>query len=336
MANVRAAVNQQVQIGVEATPGMAVPAGKLLTAFNWTLGMKAATKQFRGTGRQYPSASAVLTEYSQGKVDGPGDFAQLVYVISSLWGGATIALHGSSLTTYDWIWTPPLTGSYAAAAKTYTIQQGDTNDAEQYTYGVFTGFDYTFGRQQEVQITADLIAQTLTEGVTLTAAPTEVEQVPMTGAQMSIYLDTTSAGIGTTQLTDPLKVAFQASDYYGPYFPINRTNTSFTSIVDKEKKNTLKLSLQANSTGIAVKGNYLETGARAYVRVAGVGPVIDSGHGVNAAFTHDMAVFVADMAEFSALDEVFAVEYTLVVAEDSAWNTGTAQKLTLTNLLSAL
>lgn len=57
---------------------------------------------------------------------------------------------------------------------------------------------------------------------------------------------------------------------------------------------------------------------------------------VYAAMTHDMCCFVTDMAEFGASDDVYAVEYTLGVAEDLSWNSGQAQKLVLTNLLSAL
>lgn len=336
MPTPRATINQQVQIGPEVTSGTPVACTKLLTAFTWTMGLKPTTKQYRGTGRQYPSASSLLTEMSEGKLSGDGDFAQGVYILSSLFGSGAPALHGASTTAYDWKWTPPLVGSYAANAKSFTVQMGDSSDAEQYAYTVFTGFGYSFGRKQEVQFTAELMSQTFTDGVTLTASPTVVEQLPMVGAQFNLYLDTSSAGIGVTQLTDPMKVDFKASGYYDGYWPVNRANASFTSILDKEKKNELKIKLQANSTAIAIKGTYLETGTRCYIRVDGVGPTIDVAHSVTAEFKHDMVCFVSDMAEFGDEDGVYAVEYTLQVAEDSAWSTGTAQILTLTNLLQAL
>lgn len=340
MPTPRATVNQQVQVGVESVYGTAVAASKLLTAFTWTLGLKPTTKQFRGTGRQYPSASALLTEYSAGKLSGPADFAQCVYPLSSVFGGAIIAAHSPSLTAFDFKFAPPLVGSYAANAKSYTTQMGDASDAEQYAGLVATGFGYSFGRKQEVTFDADLMALSFTEGISLTASPTEIAQLPMTGAQFNIYLDTTAAGIGTTLLTDPMKVDFKASGYYDPYWPINRANASYTSLLDKEKKNELKITLQANTAGIAVKSNYLETGTRAYVRVDGMGPVIDAGHSVNAEMKHDMVVFVSEMAEFEDQDGVYSVTYTMQVAEDTAWTegaaTGTAQVLTLTNLLSAL
>lgn len=336
MATPRASVNQQVQIGPEVTPGTPVAAGKLLVAFTWTMGLKPTTKQFRGTGRQYPSASELLTEMSSGKISGPGDFAQIAYPLSSLWGAPTFTAHSPSITAFDLAWTPPLVGSYASSAKTYTVQVGDSIDAEQYAFVVFTGFGYSFDRKQEVTVEGDLIAQTFSDGATLTSNPTEVEQSPMVGAQFSIYLDPTSGALGTTQLTDPLKVDFKASGYYDPYWPINRAAASFTNIVDKEKKHELKLVLEANSTGIAVKGTYLETGDRAYVRVSGQGPLIDAGNSVHASMQHDMAVFCSEVAEFSDVDGVYAVEYTFQVAEDTAWSPGLAQKFTLTNLLSAL
>jgi hypothetical protein len=266
----------------------------------------------------------------------------------------------------------------------------------------------------------------LTDNISLTASPTAVAQNPAVGANFNMYLDTTSGGIGTTQLTDVLEATFAPSGFYDPYWPINRANASFTNIVDKEKKQELKFAVQANSTGIGFKSNYLAIGARAYVRVAGVGPMIEnlytvalgspsagtftltfngqttagiafgatisavqtalvalssvgtgnatvtgstggpytvqfagalantaqaltgSGAGltggtflvtaapVYAALTHDLCVFIADVSEFGDADGVYKVEYTCHVAEDTAWASGTAHILTLTNMLAAL
>lgn len=331
---VRASVNQQVQLGVEATAGVSVPANKLIDAWTWTFGEKAATKQFTATGRKNPSASELLTEFSQGKISGQGDYQVLAYLLSSVYGKVTAAAHSPSLTAYDWIFAPPLAG--AASPQTFTVQNGDSVDAEQYAYLIFSGWGYSFDRKQEVQITGDWFAQTFTDGVTLTATPTAVALQPMTGAQANVYLDSTSANIGTTLLTAPLKVAFAASNYYGQFWPINRTNASFTSHVDLMPKNELKLTLEADSVAIANRASYLQTGDKVYVQVDVQGGLADVANSVHYEMKHQMACFVSDMAEFSDVDGVFAVEYTLVVAEDPAWGTGTAQKLTLTNLLSTL
>ena len=215
---VRASVNQKVQLGAESTPGTAVSGSKLIEAWTWTFGEKAATKQFTATGRKFPSASELLTEMSEGKISGQGDYAACVYPISSVFGKVSAALHGMSSTAYDWVWTPALSGAYSP--QTYTLMNGDATEAEKYAYAMFSGFGYSFDRKQEVQFTGDWFAQTFTDGITLTASPTAIGLVPMTGAQFSLYLDSTSGDIGTTQITtELLKLDFAASNYLGSTGP---------------------------------------------------------------------------------------------------------------------
>lgn len=334
----RATVNQVVQVGPEATPGTPVACGKLITAFTWTFGPKVTTKQFTGTGRKHPNASELLTEMGGGKISGQGDFAQLPYVATSVWGKVTPALHSPSVTAYDWKLVDVLSG--AGNPQTFTAQNGDSNDAEQYAYLMFSGWGYTFGRKQEVQVSGDWFSQSFTDNITLTASPTEVPVLPMTGAMANIYLDNAAANIGNTQLNNPMSVSFAASNYYGQFWPINRANASYTAHLDLLPKNELKIKLEADSTAIAFKPTYLAVGARAYVRVSIQGPLIDVANSVHAAMTHDMAVFVTDVSELGDTDGIYAVEYTCVVAEDTAWTlgaaTGTAQICTFTNLQSAL
>src|SRR5215469_2004703 len=86
MPTPRATVNQIVQLGVETTPGTAIPANRLVSAFTWKFQPKPATKQFTATGRKYPSASEELTEYSIGTITGEGDFNALIYPIVSCYG----------------------------------------------------------------------------------------------------------------------------------------------------------------------------------------------------------------------------------------------------------
>lgn len=330
----RATVNQQVQLGVEATAGTSVPADKLLTAFDWTFGGKPTTKQFTGTGRKYPSASALLMELSQGGVSGPGDFDQLPYIVAGCYGKITPAAHAPSITAFDWIWTPPISGP--GTIQSYTVQNGDANDAEQYTFLHFPDWGYSFTRQQEIQISGTWAARTFTDGQALTASPTAQPLQPMTGAMANVYLDPTSGAIGTTQLTNPMAVSFAASGFWRPFWPIDRSKTSFADVIDDMPKNELKLKLEADTAGIAIRGSYLEVGARCYVRVDVQGALADVANSVHYQMTHDMACFVVDMSELADTDGVYGVEYTLEVAEDAAWATGQSQKLTMTNLLASL
>src|SRR6185312_12833067 len=326
----RSFTNQEVQIGKETTHGTSAAAGHILGGMStWTLGAKPTTKQFMTQGRHYAAASALLTDESSGKMSGVGDFGTIAYIFASHWGTGSPTAHSPSVTVFDYAWTPALNGKYADSAFSYTVQAGDASDAEQYTFCVFNGFSYSGGRTQEITFESDFLAQAFTDSVTKTATPTFLVPTPMTGAMANIYLDPTSGAIGTTLLaTSVLNYSFKADPYYKPSWPTNRANASFADITDMAKKHVFTLKLEADSTSIAYKSTYLATGARVYVRLDVQGPTIDVANSLKASFRHDMACFVTGMKEFEDVDGVYAVEYELTVAEDTAWNSGQAQKIT--------
>ncbi len=333
----RSFTNQEVQIGKEASHGAGGSAGKILGTGMWSMGSKPTTKQFSTNGRHYPSASAMLTDESSGKLSEVADFVTPAYIFGSHWGTGSPAAHSPSITAFDYSWTPGLTGKYADSALCYVTQMGGASDAEQYTFVLFNGFSYSFSRTQVIVFESDVMAQPFTDGITKTASPTFLVPNAMTGAMANLYLDTTSGGLGGTQLTTSvMNCQFKADPYYKWHWPVNRSNSGPSDIIDIDKKHTLTLKLEADSTSIAYKATYLATGTRCYVRVDVLGPTIDQANNIKAAFKHDMACFVSGMKEFEDTDGVFAVEYELTVAEDTTWSTGTAQKITMTNLLAAI
>lgn len=155
---------------------------------------------------------------SAGKISGQGDFAALVYPLSSVLSAATISSHTGSVASYDWTFNPPIAG--VSSPKSYTVQQGDSVDAEQYAYLLFSGFGYSINRKQEVTISGDWFSQTFTDGISMTSSPTNIALSPMTGAQFNVYLDASSAGLGTTQLSNVLKADFAGSNFFGQYWPL--------------------------------------------------------------------------------------------------------------------
>ncbi len=327
----RATVNQQVQLGPEATPGTSVPAGKLIEAFTWSWGIKPSVKTFRPTGRKYLSTAEELTEMTNGKISGDMDYNALMYVLNSICGKVTPALVAPSTSAYKSIFTPPLSGN--ANPQTYTLQQGDAVRADALAYLLFTGWGYKLNRKSEMSISGDFMGQAISDGISMTTNPTVVALSPMVGKQANVYLDTTSAGLGTTQLTNFLELDFAASNYFGPLWFVNRANPSYSSHVDLAPKNEVKLSLEADTQGMSLLA-HMQQGDTVYVRVDAQGAVIDATNAINAEFTHDMACKVTNVSEFGDADGLFKIEWTLEVAEDAAW--GNAQKLTLINTLSTL
>lgn len=334
MAN-RASVNQQVQLGVEATPGTSVAAAKLIEAFTWAWGIKPSVKTFRPTGRKYLSTAEELTEMTNGKISGDMDYNALMYVLNSVYGKQTPAgvVKGAATSTsaFKSVFSPPLSG--AANPQTYTLQQGDAVRADALAYLLFSGWGYKVNRKSEMTISGEFMGQAISDGVTMTPNPTVVPLSPMVGRQANVFLDTTSAALGTTQLNAFLELSFSASNYYGPLWFLNRANASYSSHIDLAPKNEIKLSMGADAQGMSLL-QHMQNGDTMYLRVDALGNTIDTTNAIAAEFTHDMACKVTNVSEFGDSDGLFKIEWTLEVAEDPAW--GNAQIVTLVNALSSL
>lgn len=271
------AINQQVQLGVESTSalGTAVAASKLLKCFNWVLGIDAGVSMFGSTGHKYEEAQEEDWEQSSIDVSGNMDYNGLIYLLASTMGSAAPTTHGTSATAKDWVFTPPITGSIVP--QTYTIQQGDSIRARSFSYGLLNSFNYKGTRKTPFTVNAKGFGQQMSDGITLTSSPTSVALAPTTGKFFNVYLDTTSAGLGTTQLTRCFSVDYAFDAIYQPFYPLNRANASYTGHVDVKPKTTLKLILETDSTGLAtMQTSYLQTGSTAYIRINSTGKIIDN------------------------------------------------------------
>ena len=270
----RTTVNQRVQLGAESTSALGTPvaASKLLECWDWTFAINADVVDYAATGHKYDTVREENTEWVDISVAGALDYNATQYLLAGTMGSVAPVAHGSSSTAKDWAYTPPTTGS--VVPQTYTLQQGDSVRAHQTAYSLFNSFGYTLTRK-EAKLTAKGITQPISDGITLTSTPTAVALSPVLGKQVNIYLDSTSAGLGTTQLLKVLQFDFAFDGVYGPFWPINRANVGYTAHVDLKPKTTAKLKLEADATGMAMLG-YLQQGTTYWLRVNAQGPVIDN------------------------------------------------------------
>ncbi|MEO6892515.1 MAG: hypothetical protein ABI324_26325 [Ktedonobacteraceae bacterium] len=332
----RTSANQRVQIGPESTTalGTSVAAGKLLECFDFTFGIQADVNFYTPTGRKYANVQEENTEWTDIAITGNLDYNGVIYLLAGIMGSSSVAAHLASATAKDWVYTPPLS-TPSVVPQTYTIQQGDAIRAHQAAYGLVTEFAYK-GTRKDFSCSAKMIAQPITDGITLTASPTAVALSPVVAKQVNVYLDTTSAGLGATQLTRALSVDYTMTNTYGPLWVLNRTTTGWAAHVDLVPKATVKLKVEADANGMAMLG-YLQTGTTYWLRVDALGTTAIAGDGpgnIFAEFKHDMAVKFGKPSTFSDDQGVYAIEWELTVVEDPTW--AKAQTITVTNLLAAL
>ncbi len=267
--------NQHLQIGAEATTalGTNVAATKELLCYDLVFAPEGDTGFYRGSGRKYESEQEQNTEWSAATWTGNPDYNGIIYPLVSIGGNVAPVAHGTSSTAKDWIITPPVTGSIVP--RTYTVEQGDGTYAKKVNYLLFTDFSYTFERKSTT-MTAKSMSQSLQAGITLTSSPTIVALAPIPGKHVNVYMDSTSGGLGTTQLTKVMKCVVSLSGYYGQFFPLNRANASYTAHVDMPPTATIKLLVEADSTGLATMQAAWEAGTTEFIRVQAQGAVIDN------------------------------------------------------------
>jgi hypothetical protein len=268
-------INQRLQFGLEVTPGVNVAATKLLQALDLTMGSMADVAEFTPTGRKYPSIVIENSEWVEGTfVDAPLDYNNVVYLISGVAGAPAIGAHGASATAKDWTWAPPLTGS--VQPQTYTIEQGDTaTRAHKVNYGLVSEFAYKGDRKTGIKKGGKLLAQNLQTNITMTGGPTAVALAPSAGKHFNVYLDSTSAGLGTTLLLRVLNIDYVFTNVYGMFFALNRANLGFTAHVDLKPSCIIKLILEADAVGDA-QLVALQSGATQFLRIQGQGLIIDN------------------------------------------------------------
>ena len=329
-------INQRIQIGAESTSslGVAVAASKLLQCFDFQFAINGDIVFYTPTGHKYPTEQAENTEWVDGTLGGNLDYNGIIYPLASIMGSVSPVAHGASATAKDWIFTPPLTGS--VVPQTYTFQQGDSTRARSASYLIFPEFGYK-GSRKQITVAGKMFAQPLSDGITLTSNPTAVAIAPVVGKHVNVYLDSTSAGLGTTQLTRVTNIDYLMSNVYGLLYPLNRTNVGWTAHVDLMPKTIAKLKVEADANGMALLG-YLQSGTTYYLRIQAQGSVAIATDGPGNIFntiTHDMAVKLNKPTGVFHDDQgIFAVEWELDVVEDPVW--GKAQTITVTNLITAL
>lgn len=332
----RTAATQKVQVGAESTTALGTPvaATKLLECFDWEMGIEAEVNFYTPTGHFYPSTQEENMEWLSGTLGGNLDYNGIIYPLASLLGSATPSAHGASTTAKDWTFTPPLTT--CVVPQTYTLEQGDTSRAHKVAYGLFTEFGYK-GTRKDFSCSGKFIAQPISDGITLTASPTAIPIAPVVSKHVNVYLDPTSAALGTTQLMRVLSIEYQMSDVYDALWVLNRATMGWTAHVNKMPKTTIKLKVEANAEGMALLG-YVQSGVTYYLRVDAQGAQIasDNPGPIYNSIKHDMAVKFGKPSKFEDDQGVFAIEWEGTIVEDPAWNSGTAQKIVVTNLLAAL
>lgn len=198
-------------------------------------------------------------------------------------------------------------------------------------------FIAALGQTDVAQMTA---AHTFTGGTTpgiavTTAtpggAPSSTALIPISPSEVSVYLDDSAAALGTTKLLRDFTVGFEIADLFNPVWPLNAAKPSFDGHVITKPNPTATLSVGNDAVGRQLV-DVMRSGATKYMRVEGVGPLVEAGQSY--LFRIDLAGKISDAPSMADADGVSTLDWTMRMVHDSVWNAGA--KFLLRNSIASL
>lgn len=308
-------IANSIQIGAETTPGTSVAANKLLNYLSLAPGIDLTFNRFRPMGQKYAGAITPGQDFTTWAITGSGSYSELIYPFCS----ALVNVSPATIDTSARLWTFSPAARTEDTIKTYTVEAGSAVRAQKATYMLFTGIELTFNRTDGVTLGGDGIGQQIQDNIALTGSPTGVEDMPILPTHLDVYLDPTSAALGTTKLTRDFNAVFRVTNRFAPVWPINSTLASYGAHVEIEPTVQLELTMEADSQGMGPLATYARAGATAYIRLAAVSTLLAGATTAKYQLLIDLAGKVSDINAFDDNDGIKVLTYTFDGVYDTAW-----------------
>ncbi len=309
----RASVFQQVQVGRESTHGTSVAANRLLSSIDIQPTADLNVDFFRPQGNKFPTVAAAGKDFVTARVAGKPTYTEIVYMLSSLFGAATITGPNAD-GAYTWVFNPASTGP--DAFESFTVERGSSVQAEKFTYGVFAQLGLTFDRDR-ADLAGAMIGRAQTTGISLTGTPTAIALIPLLPKQIDVYADSTSGALGTTKLGRLLRGNWQfGANKYSPLWVVDSSQSSFVEVVESAPQAQFNVLLEADAAGMAFLAN-ARAGDTRFVRLKATGPLIAGSSSYS--WTIDMAAKFGRPDPYSDQDGVYAIGYNWMLVHDATW-----------------
>lgn len=321
---------QKVQIGVEVTPGTLVPATKRLLSLDLSLGAQGDISTFKPSGSKYPAIAAMGKEWAGGDIEGWPTYTELLYILSNVLGAPTTTTPVGATDAREHVW--PIKSSDLLTPKTWSVEKGSATLARKAAYGLFTELGMTYNRD-EISMDGSFMARILDAAGALTAlgAGSELDLIPILPREVSIYLDSTFAAIGTTKLLRVLEASWSLGDQYTGLWPLDAAQSSFAATYEGEPSSEVGLTLGADAVGYGLLAP-MRAGETRYLRIEAIGGEIEAGQDYE--FTVDLPVKVTEVPDESDDDGLETLEYGFELFHDS--DMGNAGQFLLRNGIAAL
>jgi hypothetical protein len=206
MAYERQRINDVVQMGREATEGVATAATARLAALNFTIGPAIETKQMKAAGSRAHSVNMLNKQWASVTLEeSPCTYDELPKALAMAFGAPVITTPGGGTNSRNHVFTPP--NSTPMTPVPFTIESGSFVRADRAAGARLSAIAMNFSRDDGVSVSGEGMAQSYTDDVQLTKNATYTLTAnatpPTAGTYTLTHSGNTTAGIafGATPAT---------------------------------------------------------------------------------------------------------------------------------------
>jgi hypothetical protein len=326
-----ATLNQKVQIGVESTYATGVDATKRIQSFAVDFDPQAETDDFIPPGNLFPSSSSIIQEWMEAEISGILTYTEIVYLLTVLFGPATITTPAGGTNSRQWKWT--INASDVLSPKSLTVEKGSSVYATEFVGALLSSFNFGWSRTDRIEIGGSMFGKPLALGTTMTsiASNATVPIIRVLPQQVSIYNAATWAGLdAASAYTRAFEAGLSIDGLFSPIWPLNAAVNGFDGFVPTVPDSDSSLLMMVNAASMAMLTN-LRNDTITYNRIKSEGATIEGA--IKYLLQIDMTVQVKDIDAFTDHDGVYAIPYTFQPIDDG---TNPTFEITVINTLSAL
>jgi len=323
-----AVVTRKVQVGMETVFGTPVAATKQLQSVLAVMAPKATVQSYRAPGYKHDAEGRITQDWSEGKLTGVPSYTEMIYLLTMLIKkGVTPTVVGT--TTQKWVFAGSPNDVDTPGSATFEL--GGSVRAQQVGGSVLKGISVDL-ESSKTALSGDILALNMTDPFALTAGLSPVPSMEVVGDDVNVYVDSTAAGLGTTQQNGIIKASFSVANRFAPVWLLNRANASFDSLVEDAPTFKIMLTVPATAEGMTHLATLRSSDNTAFIRINCQGPLTEAGQ--NYLLNFDMCGYVSGTSDITDNEKVVATVWEYTCKYDPTWTKG--YSITVQNLLATL
>lgn len=326
----RTLLTERIAIGFEAVAGVAATVSRRLLSANVDFSPGGEIDAFRPSGSKYPAISSIGKEWSEGSLEGKPTYDELYVWLCMNLGAPTTTTPATGTDSRQHVW--PIKAFDPQEPRTATMERGSSVRAQRALHMYLNSIGLEYSRS-EINLTGDVMARQIEDGITLTGSLTDLPLVPVLPKDTSIYLDPLLADIGTTKLLRAIEADWNLGDRFGQVWPINAALDSFAAIYETEPDAEVNLTLEADAAGMAPLA-VVRSGDVRYCRIETIGSIIETT--IPYTLICDFALRAKEMPEYGDEDDLMTIEYPFGMFVDPDFGVGQVGEITLINTTPAI